>query len=248
MNYRDLIGINNSEFHILAYINNFVELPKCVYMRDDYRILIIYGIINDAKNGDKAICSVGKDGAKELYDIKTIDGEDFIVSEKLDGTIKHTPLKNAILLLEIVGKLKDNKIYPEYFRQGHIYKNELVYLKTKNLPKEELDKLPIKDKICYIPESSFDGKEYINLSDELEEGSDYYTVQSIREDIKTYFGSDIMDRLEENNIKTMVDDVFYCVDWQHLSSLLDADQYLDGYIEELGIDLSESEMMKEHEL
>ena len=58
MNYRDLIGINNSEFHILAYINNFVELPKCVYMRDDYRILIIYGIINDAKNGDKAICSV----------------------------------------------------------------------------------------------------------------------------------------------------------------------------------------------
>ena len=99
MNYRDLIGINNSEFHILAYINNFVELPKCVYMRDDYRILIIYGIINDAKNGDKAICSVGKDGAKELYDIKTIDGEDFIVSKKLDGTIKHTPLKNAILLL-----------------------------------------------------------------------------------------------------------------------------------------------------
>ena len=68
MNYRDLIGINNSEFHILAYINNFVELPKCVYMRDDYRILIIYGIINDAKNGDKAICSVGKDGAKELYE------------------------------------------------------------------------------------------------------------------------------------------------------------------------------------
>lgn len=242
MNYRDLIGVSNPEFHILAYINHFVELPKNVYMRDDYRILNIYGIINDDKNGDKAICSIGREGTKELYDIKTIDGEDFIVSEKQEGTIKHTPLKNAILLLEIVGKLEDNKIYSEYFRQGHIYKNELVYLKTKDLPKEELDKLPIKDKICYIPESSFEGKEYINLSDELEEGSDYYTVQSIREDIKSYFGNDVMNKLEEKNISSMIDDVFYCVDWQHPSSLLDADQYLDDYVEELGINLDESEM------
>lgn len=66
MNYRDLIGINNSEFHILAYINNFVELPKCVYMRDDYRILIIYGIINDAKNGDKAILFCRKRWSKRV--------------------------------------------------------------------------------------------------------------------------------------------------------------------------------------
>jgi len=133
----------------------------------------------------------------------------------------------------LIGVIDKNKIFSEYFRQGFIYKNEKVFNKTKNLSDEEIDKLPLKDKICYIPEGSFDNKDYIDLNDNLKDGSDYYTYKSIKEDIMNYFGEEVINKISDKDMRIMVEDVFYTVDWQHPSSLLDADQYLDEYVDEL---------------
>jgi len=132
----------------------------------------------------------------------------------------------------VIGKIENNKIYYEYFRQGNIYKNEFIFQNTINLSDEEIDKLPLKDKICYVPENSFGNKDYIELGNTLEDGNDYYTVKSIKEDIKTYFGEDIIKKITNEDMKSMIIDVFDVLDWQHPSFLLDGDSYLDAFMED----------------
>ncbi len=234
MNYKDLIGIQNPKFRILAYIPNFCKLPKFMYARPEYLMLSIYQVFED-----KVIASVGKEGTKEVYDIKTINGKDYIIPD--NDQYNQVCLDN-IVFLGVVGEIEDNKIYPEYFRQGDIYKNDIVFEKTKYLSKEEIDKLPFINKICYIPEHAFDDKKYIDLnSNGLKDGEDYFTVSSIKETIKDHYGNDIYKKIPEGDLDNMVEDVFETLDWQYPSSLLDADNYLDGYIEELGLGDSEYE-------
>lgn len=138
----------------------------------------------------------------------------------------------------VIGKIEDNKIYCDYFRQGYIYKNENNLLNTIDLSDEELDKLSLGDKIIYIPENVFDSKDYVELNNSLNDGSDYYTVKSIKDDIKTYFGEDVFNQFSSLNIKDMILDVFETLDWQHPYSLIEGDEYLDEFVKELGIDLN----------
>lgn len=234
MNYKDLIGAKNPNFSVLAYIPDFYNPPKFMYMRPDYLMLYIYQV-----SEDKIIGSVGRDGIKEIYDIKSIDGKDYIVP---NNDKYNQVCLDDMVILGIIGKINDNKIFPEFFRQGDIYKNEIVYENTKKLSKEDLDKLPLKDKICYIPKHAFDGKEYIDLSSkELKDGEDYYTIFGIKEDINNHYGKDIINKISEKDLYNMIEDVFDTLDWQYPSSLLDADNYLDGYIEKLGINLNDCE-------
>ena len=226
INYKDLIGIDNDN-NVIAYIPDINNIQK-------FSSLYIYRILPD----NQAICGY-KNGPREIYDIAKIDNKDWLCLKDNENIIRVASLDDLVSIYDITGCIEDNKIYSEYGRQGYYYKNDLVYIKTKNLSKEELDKLPLKDKICYIPEGSFDDKEYIEINDELKAGHDYYTVFDIREDINNYYGENIMKQIDESTIKEMIEDVFYCVDWQHPSSLLDADQYLDGYMEELGINLDD---------
>jgi len=146
----------------------------------------------------------------------------------------------------VIGKIENNKIYSKYFRQGYIYKNEKIFQNTINLSDEEIDKLPLKDKICYVPESSFYNKDFIDLESNLIDGNDYYTVKSIKEDIKVYFGEDIISNITNEDMKNMTIDVFETLDWQHPFSLLDGDSYLDAYMEELEIKLDGDD--KDYEL
>ncbi len=234
MNYKDLIGIKNPDFRTLAYISNFCKLPEFMYMRPDYLILKIHHVMED-----KIIASVGKEGTKEVYDIKTIDGKDYIIP---DNDQYNQVCLDDMVFIGVVGEIKDNKIYQEYFRQGDIYKNDIVFEKTKHLSKEEIDKLPLINKICYIPEGAFEDKEYIDLnSKDLKDREDYFTVFSIKEVIKDHYGNDIYEKIPESDLDSMVEDVFDTLDWQYPSSLLDADNYLDGYMKELGLVESEYE-------
>ena len=231
MNYKDLIGIENPDFRTLAYIPIFHKLSKNVYIFQDYifpdyLILKIHQVF-----GDKIIASVGNEGTKEIYDIKNINGKDYIIPN--NDNYSQTCL-DKMIFIGVVGEIKDNKIYSEYFRQGYIYKNDIVFEKTKHLSKEELDKLPLINKICYIPEHAFYDKEFIDLtSKELKDGKDYFSVYSIKEAIKEHYGNDVYRKIPESDLDNMVEDVFDTLDWQYPSSLLDADNYLDGYIEDL---------------
>lgn len=137
----------------------------------------------------------------------------------------------------VVGKIENNKVYCNYFRQGYIYKNENNLLNTIDLSDEELDKLPLKDKIIYIPENVFNNKDFIELNKNLIDGSDYYTVKSIKDDIKTYFGEDIFKEITNKDMKDMILDLFEALDWQHPYSLIEGDEYLDEFVKELGINL-----------
>lgn len=234
MNYKDLIGIQNSNFRTLAYIPDFCKMPKFMYARQEYLMLCIHQVFED-----KIVASVGKEGTKEIYDIKTINGKDYIIP---DNEHYNQVCLDDMVFLGIVGEIEDNKIYQEYFRQGDIYKNDIVYEKTKHLSKEEIDKLPLINKICYIPEHAFDGKDYIDLnSNDLKDGEDYFTVSSIKETIKDHYGNDIYKKIPESDLDNMVEDIFNTLDWQYPSSLLDADDYLDGYMEDLGLLESEHE-------
>lgn len=244
MNYRDLIGISDLYNNAIAFIPDVVKLKNGFYMRGDYCALYIYNFISDKE----VICGY-KNGAREIYNIETFDNEEWICLKNNDSVEKVALLKKLVPLVTLVGKIEDNKVYSEYFRQGHIYKNELTFIKTLNLSKEELDRLSLKDKIVYIPESSFDDKEFIDLdSKQLKECSDYYTIESIREDIRNYYGDNIMKQISDKDLSSMIIDVFHTVDWQHPSSLLDADQYLDGYIESLGINLDDEIQSKADKL
>jgi len=249
MNYKDLIGISDLNNNAVAFIPDVVKLENGMYMRGDYCALYIYHFISDKE----VICGF-KNGAREIYNIEAFDDEEWICLKNDNKVEKIASLKDLVSLMSMVGKLENNKIYSEYFRQGHVYKNELVFIKTMNLSDEELDKLPLEDKIVYIPESTFDNKEFIDLSsDKLKEGSDYYTVKNIKEDIRQYYGDNIINQVSDKDLASMTMNVFYTVDWQHPYSLLDADQYLDGYIENLGIDLDEksykiSELIKKYDI
>lgn len=244
INYKDLIGISDLHNNAVAYIPDVIKLENGMYMRGDYCCLHIYQFISDKE----VICGF-KNGAREIYNIETFDNEEWICLKNDNKVEKVASLSKLISLISMVGKLEDNKISSEYFRQGHVYKNELVFIKTMNLSDEELDKLPLKDKIVYIPESTFDNKEFIDLnSDILKEGSDYYTVKNIKEDIREYYGDNIFNQISDKDLTSMAMNVFYTVDWQHPYSLLDADQYLDGYIESLGINIDDETQAKADKL
>lgn len=225
-NYKDLMGIKNGN-NVIAYIPYLYNLQSS-------SSLYVYQILSD----NQAVCGY-ENGPREIYDIAKIDGKDWLCLKDDKNIIRVASLDDLESMYDIIGYIEDDKIYPEYGRQGYYYKNALVYIKTKDLSKEELDKLPLKEKICYIPEGTFDENEYIEINDNLKAGHDYYTVYDIREDINNYYGENIMKQIDEPTIMQMIENVFYCVDWQHPSSLLDADQYLDGYIEELGISLND---------
>lgn len=238
MNYKDLVGLYNPNFDCIAIIDQ----DACVL--DNKRELYIYHILSFDEEDYKAICSVGIGGAKEVYDIRTLDSEDYLTLINNNEILKVAPLNKAKLVLEMVGQIKDNKIYCDFYGQGHIYKNEIIFRKTINLSDQELDKLLLEEKICYIPESYFNHENknnYIDLNDmNLEDNYDYCTVKTIRHDIENYYGSDIMDKIDDRHKKEMIEEVFYTVDWQHPYSLIEGDQYLDGYVEEtLGISLDD---------
>lgn len=230
MNYKDLIGITTENNRAIAYIPDVIKLSNIMYMRDDYRSLYIYNFISE----EQAVCGY-RNGTRDIYKIKTIDNDNWICLENDGKEEKIANLKDLVLMFALVGEIdSDNKIYSEYFNQGFIYKNEIAYLKTKGLSKEELEKIPLRDKVCYIPEGAFDNKDYIDLNlKDLKDGKDYYTVEAIRDDIRNYFGEDTMKKISKKELENMVEDVFYMVDWQYPSSLLDADEYLDDYVDEI---------------
>jgi len=238
MNYREFKEIQKEDFPIIAYIPDFIKLKPPFYMRPDYRALFIYRFIFDDK-GDKAIVSVGKNGTKELFDIKTLDDNDYLCYVNNNGEEEKIDLKLAIPNFIVIGKIEDQHIFSEFFRQGYIYKNELIFFKTLNLSDEEIDKLPLEDKICYISEADFVGNSYIDITKKnLIEGEDYHTVKSIRRNIEEQYGEKIVSQISDKDMKTMIEDVFYAADWQSPTTLLEAEEYLDDFIEEqLGITL-----------
>lgn len=249
MNYKDLIGIENPNFEVLAVIPNFCKQFKNVYVPSNYSSLNVYKVFED-----RVIASVGKEGIKEIYDIKHIDGKDYIVP---DNKKYNQVCLDDMVILGLTGKIEDNKVYPDYFRQGNIYKNNIVYESTKNLTKEELDELPLKKKICYIPEHAFDTNDYIDLNlNNLKDGIDYYTINGIRKDIMTtlieeeYYYRYQKDgkpyvieagNFDKKLINQMTDYIFNEVDWQYPSSLIneidwseDIKTYYDNKINSLG--------------
>lgn len=230
INYRDLVGISNEEFNAIAYIPNANKLSNDLY---------IYKVISDKEKGEQVICSFGKNGVKEIYDIKNINGNSVLCLK--NDTNDFIDLNGMIPLFTIIGEIKNNKIYSEYYRQGYVYKNEMIYLKTKNLSKKEIDKLPLKDKICYIAECDFENLDYIDLdSKSLAKGIRYSTVQSIKDDISSYYGKKMMEKLDEKVIDAMVSDIFYTVDWQSPITLIN-EGYLDAYLEEYELNNEEFE-------
>lgn len=228
INWKDLIRVSNIDNNPIAIINN-----------EDLKFNI-YVILNN----HNAICGY-ENSAREIYDIKNIEGKDCLCIINDNELINKKNLDDIIPLIGIVGKIEKNKIFREYFNQGYIYKNDLVYLKTRDLSKEELEKLPLKDKICYIPEISFCNKDYINL-DKIEK-DDYYTIEDFRNEIKNYieynFDENVFKQLNLKNLNCMADVVYDLVDWQLPSSLLDGDQVLnDERLSQLGIKLKEQNL------
>lgn len=217
MNYRDFINFPMNE-HPIAFIKDTKE-------NDIY----IYNFL-DVENKVNAIASLGINGVKELYPVKTKDNEDFIIFNHHSYF-----LKDAELNFIVVGKIKDNKVFPQNFRQGCIYKNEITFYKTLNLKEDELKKLPLNDQICYIPEYAFE-KEYIDLSDSnLVDGKDYFTVNEIRKEIMNYYQEGI-ERLTKKDMNNLLIDLYDCLDWQYPLSLI-SEGYLDDFFEDKNIEI-----------
>ena len=222
---KDLVNIPNPRFLPIAHVEN--KIP-----------IYIYRVFKE-DNDTKAICSKGIEGTKEIYRVIEESGLNYLSINSEYFTYNYA-LNDLKIDLEMVGEIKDNKIYHDSTMQGYVYKNELNLLKTIDLSDKEIDKLSFYDKVCYIPESCFNGKSNIIISSRFINGEDYCTVKTIREDIKAYFGDEIYSRLSKNDIREMVQDVFETVDWQHPYSLIEGDSYLDGYVEDkLGINFDE---------
>ena len=238
MNYKDFIGLSNIDDIPLCFISDVNDISNDEQLINSNKIYF-YNIISESK----AIC--GYDiNSKNNYDIRNENGKNQLY---LNGR-KIATFNQVYSSYGIIGKIENNKIFNDYFRQGYIYKNDLVYLKTRNMMGDEINRLPLEEKICYIPEGSFNDNRYLELSDKLVDGRDYYTINSIRKDIENYYGTNVIRQISEDNIKDMIDDVYFCVDWQHPYSLLDADQYLDGFIESLNINLDEEEEIMDNKI
>lgn len=101
-----------------------------------------------------------------------------------------------------IGKIVNNKVEKEFFRQGHIYKN------TDNFEK--------KSGICYIAEYQCD---YDVLDNESVEGRDYETYDSMKEQVDKAYKMYNIDETKYRK-ETMLATVFEMVDWQFFSTLL----------------------------
>lgn len=222
MNYKDFLNIKYPSFSPIMLTQN---------LQDKNKMIFIYTFIENNGKYD-AICSNENFGIKEIYNVKSTNDKDYLFLNNSETPI--ADLSDSIILLEQVGEIKEDKIFSEYFNQGYFYKNGLNFLKTLHLTDDEIDKLPITEKVCYIPESFFHDKDYIDLNEnQLLDGDDYYTVKTFKEAIINYYGSNIMKKISDKDKDEMLEQLFKGVDWQCPESLLDADQYLDGYVEEI---------------
>lgn len=131
------------------------------------------------------------------------------VSLLSDNIIKETKKFIEEFMCEEIGKiLEDGIIQKEFFRQGYIYKNFENFYKREG--------------ICYV--SEYDG-------DKVGEAGISY--DGIRESVLNYLIlSDVdINKVPEEAINKMIYEVFECVDWQYVNSLIDGDQILDEYID-----------------
>lgn len=106
-----------------------------------------------------------------------------------------------ILCYEI-GKVLDNgTIVKEHFRQGYIYKNNENFYKREG--------------ICYVSESD-----------------EALSFEGFKDDVKDYLllcGVDV-NKVPEEKINAMVEEIYEAVDWQSPWSLINGDEYLKEYV------------------
>lgn len=112
---------------------------------------------------------------------------------------------------EIGRILEDGTVEKEYFRQGWIYKNYEKFYKREGK--------------CYVAEY----EEETNIADV---GISYDGIYEEVCDYLSLCGVNIT-KVPEETIEGMVEDVFLTVDWQFTCSLIDGDEYLQEYVEEL---------------
>lgn len=132
------------------------------------------------------------------------------VSLLSNNIIKETKKFIEEVMCEEIGKiLEDGTIQKVFFRQGYIYKNFENFYKREG--------------ICYV--SEYDG-------DKVGEAGISY--DGIRESVLNYLIlSDIdINKVPDETINKMIYEVFECVDWQYVNSLIDGDQILDEYIDD----------------
>lgn len=115
------------------------------------------------------------------------------------------------VMCQEIGKiLEDGTVSKDYFRQGWIYKNYENFYKREGT--------------CYISEY-----------DEGKFGDTGISYDGIKEEVVHYLvqcGVNV-DKVPETLIETMVENVFETVDWQYTCSLIEGDQWLEEYVNDL---------------
>ncbi len=133
-----------------------------------------------------------------------------VITNNSDSEKQIKEFVEKVMCYEIGNILEDGTVEKGPTDQGYVYKNYENFYKREGK--------------CYVAE--------------LEEGDNIsevgITYDGIYEDVCDYLllcGVDI-NKVPEETIETMVEDVFETIDWQHPSSLIQGDEYLQEYIED----------------